>query len=98
MMAVQRGTAPELVVNVEGDAIRDFVHGADMAEAFALALDACEPGAARVYNIGSGRPTPVRDVIGRWNRSPGGPSPDDTCHLRPNRKSYLPTARQFRPT
>jgi UDP-glucose 4-epimerase len=63
MMAVQRGTAPELVVNGHGDAIRDFVHVADMAEAFALALDASEPGAARVYNIGSGRPTRVRDVI-----------------------------------
>jgi UDP-glucose 4-epimerase len=63
MMAVQRGTAPELIVNGDGDAIRDFVHVADMAEAFALALEACEPGAARVYNIGSGRPTRVRDAI-----------------------------------
>jgi UDP-glucose 4-epimerase len=63
MMAVQRGTAPELVVNGNGDAIRDFVHVADMAGAFTLALEACEPGIARVYNIGSGRPTRVRDVI-----------------------------------
>lgn len=63
MMAVQRGTAPELIVNGEGDAIRDFVHVADMAAAFALALEACEPGMAKTYNIGSGRPTRVRDVI-----------------------------------
>jgi UDP-glucose 4-epimerase len=63
MMAVQRGAAPELVVNGDGDAIRDFVHVADMAQAFALALDACELGAARVYNIGGGRATRVRDVI-----------------------------------
>lgn len=63
MMAVQRGTAPELIVNGKGDAIRDFVHVADMAAAFALALDACEPGMAKTYNIGSGRPTRVRDVI-----------------------------------
>lgn len=73
IVAVQRGTAPELVVNGDGDAIRDFVHVADMAEAFALALDACEPGTTRTYNIGSGRATRVRDVIevaeqvtGRW--------------------------------
>lgn len=63
MMAVQRGAAPELIVNGDGGAIRDFVHVADMAEAFALAVEACEPGTARVYNIGSGRPTRVRDVI-----------------------------------
>jgi UDP-glucose 4-epimerase len=73
MMAVQRGTAPELVVNGDGDAIRDFVHVADMAEAFALALDACEPGAARVYNIGSGRPIRVRDVISMVEQVTGRP-------------------------
>jgi UDP-glucose 4-epimerase len=73
MMAVQRGTAPELVVNGEGDAIRDFVHVADMAEAFALALDECEPGSAHVYNIGSGRRTPVRDVIGMVEQVTGRP-------------------------
>jgi UDP-glucose 4-epimerase len=73
MMAVQRGTAPELVVNGDGDAIRDFVHVADMAEAFALALEACEPGTARVYNIGSGRPTRVRDVISTVEQVTGRP-------------------------
>jgi UDP-glucose 4-epimerase len=73
MMAVQRGTAPELVVNGNGDAIRDFVHIADMAEAFALALEACEPRTARVYNIGSGRPTRVRDVIGMVEQVTGRP-------------------------
>src|SRR5690606_473197 len=62
-MAVQRGTAPELVVNGDGGAIRDFVHVVDVADAFARALEACEPGTARVYNIGGGRPTRVRDVI-----------------------------------
>lgn len=73
MMAVQRGTAPELIVNGDGDAIRDFVHVADMAEAFALALEACEPGDARVYNIGSGRPTRVRDAISMVEQVTGRP-------------------------
>ncbi|OLT09372.1 hypothetical protein BJF90_44240 [Pseudonocardia sp. CNS-004] len=73
IMAVQRGTAPELIVNGDGDAIRDFVHVADMAEAFALALEACEPGTARVYNIGSGRPTRVRDVISMVEEVTGRP-------------------------
>lgn len=63
LLAVQHGTAPEMVINGDGSAIRDFVHVADMATAFALALRACEPGAARAYNIGSGRPTRVHEVI-----------------------------------
>jgi UDP-glucose 4-epimerase len=73
MMAVQRGTAPELVVNGNGDAIRDFVHVADMADAFARAVEACEPGTARLYNIGSGRPTRVRDVISTVEQVTGRP-------------------------
>jgi UDP-glucose 4-epimerase len=73
MMAVQRGTAPELVVNGDGNAIRDFVHVADMAEAFALAMESCEPGDARIYNIGSGRPTRVREVISMVEQVTGRP-------------------------
>ncbi|GAB3170448.1 UDP-glucose 4-epimerase GalE [Myceligenerans halotolerans] len=73
MMAVQRGAAPELVINGDGDAIRDFVHVTDVAEAFALALESCEPGTARTYNIGSGRPTRVRDVISTVEQVTGRP-------------------------
>jgi UDP-glucose 4-epimerase len=73
VMAVQRGTAAELVVNGDGGAIRDFVHVADMADAFALALEACDPGTARTYNIGSGRPTRVRDVISTVEQVTGRP-------------------------
>jgi UDP-glucose 4-epimerase len=73
MMAVQRGAAPELVVNGDGGTIRDFVHVADMADAFARALEACEPGTARAYNIGSGRPTRVRDVISTVEQVTGRP-------------------------
>ncbi|MGH4007512.1 MAG: GDP-mannose 4,6-dehydratase, partial [Pseudonocardiaceae bacterium] len=53
----------ELVVNGDGTAVRDFVHVADMATAFVLALHACVPGRWRAYNVGSGRPSTVRDVI-----------------------------------
>ena len=63
LLAVQHGTAPELVVNGDGSAIRDFVHVADMAAAFVLALEACELGKSAVYNVGSGHRTSVRDVI-----------------------------------
>lgn len=63
LLAVQHGRASELVVNGDGSAVRDFVHVADMAAAFALALHACEPGIWRAYNVGSGRPSTVQDVI-----------------------------------
>jgi UDP-glucose 4-epimerase len=63
VLAVQQGRASELVVNGDGTAVRDFVHVADMAAAFALALHACEPGIWRAYNVGSGRPSTVHDVI-----------------------------------
>jgi UDP-glucose 4-epimerase len=63
ILAVQQGRASELVVNGDGTAVRDFVHVADMAAAFALALHACEPGIWRTYNVGSGHPSTVHDVI-----------------------------------
>ena len=63
LLAVQQDRAPELVVNGDGSAVRDFVHVADMAAAFVLALHACEPGAWRTYNVGSGRASSVGEVI-----------------------------------
>lgn len=62
-LAVLAGLEPELLVNGDGSAIRDFVHVVDMAEAFALALDACTPGTWRAYNVGSGRRVRIADVL-----------------------------------
>jgi UDP-glucose 4-epimerase len=62
-------------VNGDGTAVRDFVHVADMAAAFALALYACEPGTWRAYNVGSGRPSTVNDVIATTEMVTGRPVP-----------------------
>jgi UDP-glucose 4-epimerase len=75
LLAVQQGQAPELVVNGDGTAMRDFVHVADMATAFVLALGACEPGRWRAYNVGSGRPSTVHDVIATAETVTGRPIP-----------------------
>jgi UDP-glucose 4-epimerase len=64
-----------LVVNGDGTAVRDFVHVADMATAFVLALCACEPGTWRAYNVGSGRPSTVHDVIVTAETVTGRPVP-----------------------
>jgi UDP-glucose 4-epimerase len=73
LLAVQQGQAPELVINGDGTAVRDFVHVADMATAFALALGACEPGTWRAYNVGSGHPSTVHDVIATTETVTGRP-------------------------
>ncbi len=75
LLAIQQGQAPELVVNGDGTAVRDFVHVADMATAFVLALHACQPGHWRAYNVGSGHPSTVHDVIATTERVTGRPVP-----------------------
>jgi UDP-glucose 4-epimerase len=75
LLAVQQGWASELVVNGDGTAVRDFVHVADMAAAFVLALHACEPGTWRAYNVGSGHPSTVHDVIATTETVTGRPVP-----------------------
>jgi UDP-glucose 4-epimerase len=57
------GQAPHVTLNGDGSAIRDFVHVADAADAFRLALTKCEPGQHRVYNIGSGTGTSMADLV-----------------------------------
>lgn len=75
VLAVQAGLEPELTVNGDGSAVRDFVHVVDMAEAFALAVDACEPGEWRPYNVGSGERSTVADVIRAAEQVTGSPVP-----------------------
>jgi UDP-glucose 4-epimerase len=74
-VAVARGRAAELVVNGDGSAVRDYVHVADMADAFVRALDACRPGHWTAYNVGSGRRSTVADVIGAVEAVVGRPLP-----------------------
>lgn len=75
LLAVQQRRTPELVVNGEGSAVRDFVHVADRARAFALALCACQPGTWRAYNVGSGHPSTVHDAITTTETITGRPVP-----------------------
>lgn len=75
VLAVQAGHLPEVGVNGDGSAIRDFVHVLDMARAFVLALEACTPGEWRAYNVGSGRKTSVADVLAAAEQVTGWPVP-----------------------
>lgn len=62
VLAVAAGRAPFIEVNGDGTAVRDYVHVQDVARSFSLALDACEPGIFKVYNVGA-TPASISDVI-----------------------------------
>jgi UDP-glucose 4-epimerase len=62
-IAVAAGQAGVLGVNGDGDAVREFTHVADVANAMILGLDAARPGTAATYNIGSGIEVSLLDVV-----------------------------------
>jgi UDP-glucose 4-epimerase len=83
-LAVAAGQSPFLAVNGDGSAVRDYVHVTDVADAFALALSACRPGACAVYNVGATSAsvadmiTVAAEVTGRpidVRRNPAAPEP-----------------------
>jgi UDP-glucose 4-epimerase len=70
-VSVAAGLADHLAVNGDGSAVREFVHVADLAAAYALALHAAAPGRHRVLNVGSGAGVRVREVIDAVERVSG---------------------------
>jgi UDP-glucose-4-epimerase GalE len=56
----------------DGTCLRDYVHVSDLADAHVQALEAIvETGRSGAYNLGTGRPHSVRDVIGAVERVTG---------------------------
>jgi UDP-glucose 4-epimerase len=70
-LAVASGREPELVMNGDGSSTRDYLHVADLADAYAAALTAAQPGEHRIYNTGSGIPVSLRDVVDSVERITG---------------------------
>jgi UDP-glucose-4-epimerase GalE len=53
----------------DGTCLRDYVHVSDLADAHVLALEALvESGRSGAYNLGTGHPRSVKDVIGAVER------------------------------
>lgn len=71
LAAADGGTA--VGVNGDGTAVRDFVHGLDVAEAVRLAFGTATAGEHTVLNVGSGQGTSVRDLITAAERITGRP-------------------------
>ncbi len=70
-LAVAAGVAPHFVMNGDGSSVRDYLHVADLADAYAAALDAAKPGRHAIYNTGSGVPVSLRDVVDSAERVTG---------------------------
>jgi UDP-glucose-4-epimerase GalE len=67
----------------DGTCVRDYVHTEDLAQAHQRAVEAIEPGVARVYNLGSGTGTTVREVIEVCQAVSGRPVPHEIVGRRP---------------
>ncbi len=73
----------------DGTCIRDYIHVTDLADAHLRALDACTPGTHRVYNLGNGTGSSVRDVIGMCSSVTGVDIPARVAPRRPGDPAVL---------
>lgn len=81
MLRALTGGGPPLTIfgtdhpTADGTCERDFVHVWDLARAHALALRALDRPGHQIYNVGTGRPHSVREVIDRMGALAGRPVP-----------------------
>lgn len=59
----------------DGTCLRDYIHVGDLARAHLVAMAALERPGHRVYNVGTGRPHSVREVVAACARVAGRPVP-----------------------
>lgn len=70
VLAAAAGRIPHVDVFGDGSAVRDYVHIADIARAFVLALEACEFGRHDVFNVGA-TPASVSEIIAAASTATG---------------------------
>ncbi|MEU4801293.1 NAD-dependent epimerase/dehydratase family protein [Actinosynnema sp. NPDC023587] len=85
--AVAAGRLPSMEVYGDGSAVRDFVHVADAARAFVLALENSGPG-HEAYNVGA-TPASVADVLAAVHRVTGRPVAADRKPAHPGETGVL---------
>jgi UDP-glucose-4-epimerase GalE len=79
----------------DGTCLRDYVHVADLADAHVRALEAIvETGKSGAYNLGTGHPHSVREVIDTVSRVAGRPVPWTLALRRPGDPAVLYAAPQ----
>ena len=67
----------------DGTCIRDYVHVEDLADAHLVAVEACAPGDAEAYNLGTGSGQSVREIIVAAREVTGHPIPVVEVGRRP---------------
>ena len=79
----------------DGTCLRDYIHVTDLADAHVRALEAvAETGKSGAYNLGTGRPHSVREVIDAVARVAGTPVPWTVAPRRPGDPAVLYAAPQ----
>jgi UDP-glucose-4-epimerase GalE len=79
----------------DGTCLRDYIHVTDLADAHVRALDTTEDAAGvRAYNLGTGEPHSVRDVIQAVERVVARPVPWTLAPRRPGDPAVLYAAPQ----
>jgi UDP-glucose 4-epimerase len=68
---VAAGLSEVFGINGDGGTVREYVHVADMADAYQVALDAVRPGDSRIYNVGSGAGVSIIEVLAAVERVTG---------------------------
>ena len=79
----------------DGTCLRDYIHVTDLADVHVRALEAvAETGKSGAYNLGTGRPHSVREVIDAVARVAGTPVPWTVAPRRPGDPAVLYAAPQ----
>jgi UDP-glucose 4-epimerase len=73
----------------DGTCVRDYIHVTDLARAHLLALDACEPGLHRVYNLGGGSGFSNFEVLATCREVTGQEIPAKIAPRRPGDPAVL---------
>jgi UDP-glucose 4-epimerase len=73
----------------DGTCVRDYIHVADLARAHLLALDACQPGQHRVYNLGSESGSSNLEVLAECRAVTGVDIPAEIGPRRPGDPAVL---------
>jgi UDP-glucose 4-epimerase len=73
----------------DGTCIRDYIHVSDLARAHLLALAACQPGAHRIFNLGSGSGFSNREVLAACRDATGRDIPAKMAPRRPGDPAVL---------
>jgi UDP-glucose 4-epimerase len=66
----------------DGTCVRDYIHVMDLASAHVLALEACQGGQAKVFNLGNGEGFSVRQIIDACRAVTGHPIPAEDAPPR----------------